>query len=109
MASNTNFHRSLIARAAIGCCLGLLATAALAQTPPPAAAPPAGPPPTQDQILYALGVAISGQLGPFSLTEAELAHVQKGLTDGTLKRGEAAKVDLRTIMPAIQALAQERG
>ena len=106
MTPNTISRNSLLAKAAIGCCLGLLATAALAQTPPPA--PPAGPPPSPDQVLYGLGVALSGQLTTFNLTEAELAQVQKGFADGALKRGDAGKLDLRTIMPAIQAFAQER-
>lgn len=106
MASNTNSSKSFVARAAIGACLGLLATAACAQTPP--AAPPAGPAPSQDQVLYGLGVALSGQLGGFNLTEAEIAQVQKGFSDGALKKGQAASLDMRTIMPAIQAFAQER-
>lgn len=100
------FSRKTLLATAVGCSLGLLATAACAQTPP--AAPPAGPPPSPDQVLYGLGVALSGQLGAFSLTEAEIAQVQKGFADGALKRGEAAKLDMRTLMPAIQALAQER-
>lgn len=107
MVSNTN-SRSLFVRAAVGCCIGLLAVAAGAQTPPPAGAPPAGPPPSQDQVLYALGVAVAGQLGNFKLSEAELAQVQKGIADGTFKRGNAATLDLRTIMPHIQNLMQER-
>ncbi len=106
MASNTYSSKSHIARAAIGACIGLLAAAACAQTPP--AAPPAAPAPSQDQVLYGLGVALSGQLGGFNLTDAELAQVQKGFADGAMKKGPAATLDMRTIMPAIQALAQER-
>lgn len=106
MASNTYSSKSLIARAAIGACLGLLATAACAQTPP--AAPPAGPPPSPDQVLYGLGVALSGQLGGFNLSEAELAQVQKGFSDGAMKKGQAATLNMASIMPAIQAFAQER-
>ncbi len=105
MFSKTNSRRATLASAAIGC-LGLLATAACAQTP--AAAPAAAPAPSQDKILYSLGVALSGQLTTFHLTEAEMAQVQKGFAEGALKKGDAATLDLREVMPAIQAFANER-
>jgi FKBP-type peptidyl-prolyl cis-trans isomerase FkpA len=106
MFSKTNSRKATLALAAIGC-FGLLATAACAQTPPaaPAAAAPA---PSQDQVLYGLGVALSGQLSAFHLTEAELAQVQKGFSEGALKKGAAATMDMREVMPAIQAFANER-
>lgn len=85
---------------------GLLAAAASAQTPAKPAAP--AKPVDTNQALYALGVAMAGQLQTFALTEAEVAIVQKGLADAALKRPEAAKVDLRTLMPEIQRLGTER-
>lgn len=105
MVSNTISRKLSVVLVASACSFGLLASAACAQTPPPAEA---AAKPTQDQVLYALGVAVSGQLATFGLTEAELAQVQKGIADGILKRGDAAKLDMKTIMPGIQALAQER-
>jgi FKBP-type peptidyl-prolyl cis-trans isomerase FkpA len=62
---------------------------------------------TEDQkILYALGVALSQNLGAFGLTEDELATVQKGIADGVLRR--EFKVDMQAYGPRIQGFAQER-
>lgn len=58
------------------------------------------------KTLYALGLAISQSLGPFSLSEAELDMVKNGMTDGVLKR--TPKVDLQTFGPKIQQLQQAR-
>jgi FKBP-type peptidyl-prolyl cis-trans isomerase FkpA len=64
----------------------------------------------QDKTLYALGLAIGGQVKDsvksFNLTPAELALVNAGLNDAV--EGKQAKVDLQTYGPKIQALAQER-
>jgi len=64
----------------------------------------------QDKTLYALGLAIGGQVKDnvktFNLTPAELALVNAGLNDAIA--GKEAKVDLKTYGPKIQALAQER-
>jgi len=62
---------------------------------------------TDDQkTLYALGIILSQNLGPFQLTEAELAVVQAGLTDGILKRD--SKVEMQTYGPKVQELSQKR-
>jgi FKBP-type peptidyl-prolyl cis-trans isomerase FkpA len=62
---------------------------------------------TDDQkTLYALGLAMSRNLGIFNLTEAELELVKAGLTDGVLNR--EAKVDLNTFGPKLQQLASAR-
>ncbi len=62
---------------------------------------------TDDQkTLYAIGLAISQNLGPFSLTEADLALIQAGLADGVLNREK--KVDLQVYGPKIQQLAAAR-
>ncbi len=62
---------------------------------------------TEDEkTLYALGLVISNQLGSFKLTPAELAIVEAGLSDGTLKK--PPKVVLDTYGPKIQGLAQQR-
>lgn len=62
---------------------------------------------TDDQkTLYALGLALSQGLAPFSLSEAELEQVKVGLADGVLKR--SPKVDLQAFGPKIQQLAEAR-
>lgn len=62
---------------------------------------------TDDQkILYAIGLAVSRSLSPFSLNESELELVKAGITDGVLNREK--KVDLETFGPKIQELAQKR-
>jgi FKBP-type peptidyl-prolyl cis-trans isomerase FkpA len=64
-------------------------------------------PANDDQkTLYALGLAISQSLGPFTLSEAELDMVKNGMTDGVLKR--PPKVELQTFGPKIQQLQQAR-
>jgi len=60
----------------------------------------------EQKTLYALGVAISQNLSAFSLNESELALVQSGLSDGTLK--QPLKVDMQTYGPKIQQMAQAR-
>lgn len=68
----------------------------------------AGPEPkTEDQkTLYALGLAISQNLGIFNLSEAELEMVKSGLTDGVLNKEK--KVDMRVYAPKIQELQHTR-
>nr|MBI3612576.1 FKBP-type peptidyl-prolyl cis-trans isomerase [Nitrospirota bacterium] len=67
----------------------------------------AADPTTEDQkTLYALGLAMSQNLGGFALTEAEFEFVKAGLSDGILKRQQ--KVDLQTYGPKIQHLKQAR-
>jgi FKBP-type peptidyl-prolyl cis-trans isomerase FkpA/FKBP-type peptidyl-prolyl cis-trans isomerase FklB len=60
----------------------------------------------EQKTLYALGLAISQSLGPFTLSEAELDIVKSGMTDGALKR--TPKVDLQTFGPQIHQLQQAR-
>jgi FKBP-type peptidyl-prolyl cis-trans isomerase FkpA len=59
-----------------------------------------------DKTLYALGLAMSRNLGTFNLTPAELEIVVDGLTDGVLNHEK--KADLDTYGPKIQKLAQAR-
>ncbi|MDA8018604.1 MAG: FKBP-type peptidyl-prolyl cis-trans isomerase [Thermoanaerobaculia bacterium] len=62
---------------------------------------------TEDEkTLYALGVLVSKNLGSFALTEAELATVTKGLSDGVL--GKELAVDLQAYGPKVQQMAQAR-
>jgi FKBP-type peptidyl-prolyl cis-trans isomerase len=62
---------------------------------------------TDDQkTLYALGLALSRNLAPFSLTEADLKILETGLQDGVL--GKEPKVDLQQYGPKIQELAKAR-
>jgi len=64
-------------------------------------------PANDDQkTLYALGLAISQSLEPFTLSEVELDMVKNGMTDGVLKR--TPKVSLQTFGPKIQQLQQAR-
>jgi len=59
-----------------------------------------------EKTMYALGLALSQNLGPFKLSEKELELVKEGLSDGVL--GKEKKVDLQTFGPKINALAQAR-
>ena len=62
---------------------------------------------TDDQkTLYALGLALARNVGPFNLSEKELDLVKAGLTDGVLKH--KPQVDIETFGPKIQGLAQAR-
>ena len=73
-----------------------------------AAAPVAAQEPKtdQDKTLYALGVAIAGQLAPFALTPAEVEMVKTGLTDAALNKPHKAEV--REYMGKIQELRTQR-
>src|SRR5207244_12830167 len=84
----------------------LLAVLAVVVVAAPSSA--GGPEPkTDDQkTLYALGLALARNVGPFNLTEKELDFVKAGLTDGVLNRKPQA--DIETFGPKIQALAQAR-
>jgi FKBP-type peptidyl-prolyl cis-trans isomerase FkpA len=67
----------------------------------------AADPTTEEQkTLYALGLAMSGGLAPFKLSEAELEMVRAGLADGVLNRER--KVDLEAYRPKIQELQRTR-
>jgi len=82
----------------VGISLLLVATPAIATSSEPN---------TEEQkTLYALGLAISQSLSPFSLSEAELDMVKQGMVDGVLKRSQ--KVDLQAYGPKIQQLQQSR-
>jgi FKBP-type peptidyl-prolyl cis-trans isomerase FkpA/FKBP-type peptidyl-prolyl cis-trans isomerase FklB len=72
-----------------------------------AAAPANADPKTEDEkVLYALGLAISQNLGSFNLTEAEMKMVEEGIRDGVLKK--APKVELQTYGPKLQELHKTR-
>jgi FKBP-type peptidyl-prolyl cis-trans isomerase FkpA/FKBP-type peptidyl-prolyl cis-trans isomerase FklB len=59
-----------------------------------------------DKTLYALGLALSRNLGTFNLTEAELGKVQQGLADGVLNRPRQVEFD--AYASKVQALAKAR-
>jgi FKBP-type peptidyl-prolyl cis-trans isomerase FkpA len=61
----------------------------------------------EDKTFYALGLMLSRNLTPFSLTEKEVAFVKAGLGDGVLKKPDKS-VDIDTFMPKVQALAKTR-
>ena len=85
--------------------LCLLAVAAFASTGLARAADPELKT-EDDKTIYALGLALAGQLGPLKLTPAEFAILQSGLTDGV--SGKTPKVELETYGPKIQPMAQLR-
>jgi len=58
------------------------------------------------KTLYALGLAIGGNVQEFKLTDAEVTIVADGIRDAAL--GNTPKVDLETYGPRLQILAQER-
>ncbi|HUF19406.1 MAG TPA: FKBP-type peptidyl-prolyl cis-trans isomerase [Burkholderiales bacterium] len=60
----------------------------------------------EQKTFYALGMAVSQPLYPFSLSEEEMAYVQAGLADGVMKR--EARVDMDTFGPKIEELARVR-
>jgi FKBP-type peptidyl-prolyl cis-trans isomerase FkpA len=60
----------------------------------------------EQKTFYALGLALSQNLAPFNLSEAELELVKSGLTDGLLNRPR--KVDLPAYAPKLQELQQSR-
>jgi FKBP-type peptidyl-prolyl cis-trans isomerase FkpA/FKBP-type peptidyl-prolyl cis-trans isomerase FklB len=60
----------------------------------------------EKETLYALGLVIAQSLDIFSLTEAELAQVVAGITDGVMKK--PTKVMVQAFRAKIQALAKAR-
>jgi len=60
----------------------------------------------EQKTLYALGVALSRNLGQFALSEADLAIVLAGITDGAT--GKTPQVEMNTFGPKIQELAKAR-
>jgi FKBP-type peptidyl-prolyl cis-trans isomerase FkpA len=82
----------------------LLIAAALCAPASGAAAPELAT--DEQKTLYALGLALSRNLAPFGLSEAELQIVEAGLADGVLNREK--KVNLETYGPQIQKLASAR-
>jgi FKBP-type peptidyl-prolyl cis-trans isomerase FkpA/FKBP-type peptidyl-prolyl cis-trans isomerase FklB len=62
---------------------------------------------TEDsKTLYALGLALSQNIGVFNLTEQELTLVKAGLEDGVLNRKQ--QVSLEQVGPKISDLARTR-
>ena len=60
----------------------------------------------EQKTLYAIGIALSQQLQPFALTEAELEVVRAGMADGVMNR--PMRVDMQVYGPKINELAQTR-
>lgn len=71
-----------------------------------AAAAPPTPKTEQDKTLYALGVIISRNLQPFTLTPSELAMVEAGLADGV--QDKVALKDFESYGPKLQELQKTR-
>jgi FKBP-type peptidyl-prolyl cis-trans isomerase FkpA len=66
----------------------------------------ADPTTEEEKTLYALGLAISQNLGQFALTEPELRMVEQGINDGVLNK--TRKVDLQTYGPKLQEMQRTR-
>jgi FKBP-type peptidyl-prolyl cis-trans isomerase FkpA len=67
----------------------------------------AAAPQTEDQkAIYALGVALSGNLSGFELTPAELELVKQGLADGAM--GKSGDFDPQPYFPKLQELQRTR-
>ena len=67
----------------------------------------AASPETEDEkTLYAVGIALSRNLGSLALSESELEMVFAGMRDAAL--GREPQVDINTYGPRIQELAQRR-
>ncbi len=84
----------------------LLAALAVLAVTAPARAGGLEPKTDDEKTLYALGLALARNVGPFNLSEKELDLVKAGLTDGVLKH--KPQVDIETFGPKIQGLAQAR-
>jgi len=85
-------------RIAVAAVAALLAVSSLAAAEAPAKA--------DDDTLYALGIAMSEGIQAFHLSEAELAVVVRGLTDGVL--GKEPKVDVAAYQAQIREFAADR-
>jgi len=59
-----------------------------------------------DKVMYALGQRVGQNLDSLSLTQHELAQVQKGLADAANDKPSA--VDMKVYFPKVQALAKQR-
>ena len=77
---------------------GLVATAALAAGPELKT--------DEDKTLYAIGIVLSDNLAPFSLSEKDLELVKQGLIDGVLHKER--KVDVDAFRPKINEFAKSR-
>lgn len=87
--------------------LVLSATLVACGTNPGGAAPAKSMPETdEDRMFYALGLAISQNLARYELTDAELAMVQAGLSDGV--QGNDPLVDMDEYGPRLADLARAR-
>jgi FKBP-type peptidyl-prolyl cis-trans isomerase FkpA len=82
------------------------AQAPKARAAAPPAATSAAPMSDDEKTVYALGLSIYRSLGQFDLSPAELAIVQKAISDAAA--GKPA-VELNTWGPKIQPFARERG
>ena len=86
--------------------LTLIVTVFLTVTAAPLSAADTALTTDDDKTFYALGIALSRNLGSFALSDDELAAVIVGIKDGV--SGAEPKVDLKQYGPKIQALAQAR-
>lgn len=88
--------------ARIASCLTVLMACSVAY----AADPPAQPNPEEQKTLYAVGLSVARSLSVFTLSPAELAIVQQGITDAL--SGKKSDIDLPSYNMKIQELAKAR-
>jgi FKBP-type peptidyl-prolyl cis-trans isomerase FkpA len=60
----------------------------------------------EEKTLYALGIVLGSNMGPFALSADELSIVESGVRDSVL--GNEPKVDMEVYGPMIEALASSR-
>lgn len=62
----------------------------------------------EDKTLYSMGVLLSENLVPFSLTDAELSMVRAGLADGAKDASKLTREEIEAVIPRIQELQMAR-
>jgi FKBP-type peptidyl-prolyl cis-trans isomerase len=102
----TLFAVSILALAIVARAADPMPTPGASKETKDAKAPADGFASDEQRTLYALGVWVSRQLNPFSLSEGDLKFVEMGLHDAVL--GEKPKVDLEAYGDKLNDLAMKR-
>lgn len=84
----------------------ILATAVMAHGCAPSVSAPPEPTSEDEKAIYSMGVALSREIAPLHLTEAELELLKAGLTDAAL--GRPRKAEPETHAARLGKLADER-
>jgi FKBP-type peptidyl-prolyl cis-trans isomerase FkpA/FKBP-type peptidyl-prolyl cis-trans isomerase FklB len=97
---------TMLSRSRVVAVVALAAVLAGGAVAPAARAQSAEPKTDEQKTLYALGLAVAGNLALFALSEADLELVKAGIVDGVLNR--KAQVDLGAYGGKIQELQRAR-